>query len=62
MFRQRQLFLPGEAEAQQVVAAAHDVGFEQPGQLAADFVPELLVVEGLEGLRSNRSLASASKR
>ncbi len=38
-----------QAEAQEVVAAAHEVRFEQRGQLAPDFVRQLFVVEGFEG-------------
>ena len=39
----------GQAEAQEVVAAAHEVRFEQRGQLTADFVRQLFLVERLEG-------------
>lgn len=42
------LAAPGEAEAQEVVAPPHEVGLQQRGQLAADFVRELLLVERLE--------------
>ena len=39
----------GQAEAQEVVAAAHQVGFEQRGQLASDFVRQFFILQRLEG-------------
>lgn len=38
----------GQTEAEQVVAAAHEVGVEQGGQLATQLLGQKLLVEGLE--------------
>lgn len=38
----------GQAEAQEVVAAPHEVGFEQRRQLPADLVRQLFLVERLD--------------